>query len=68
MSRRRVRADKRPTKRQKVLLMIVEGETEFNYISYLKYVYNRKINLRIITKSKLTSNILADLERCSRVQ
>lgn len=66
MSRRRVKADKRPYKKQKVLLMIVEGETEFNYISYLKYVYNRNINLRIITKSKLTSNIKSDLERFSR--
>lgn len=67
MSRaRRSNVNKRPHRHQKVLVMLVEGETEYNYLSFLKYMYNRNITLKIITKSKLSYDINNDLNRFSK--
>lgn len=51
---------------QKVVVILVEGETEQHYLSYIKSIYNKSINLDIFTKSKLTSDIKVDIEKYAK--
>lgn len=62
MSRKRKNpVSKKPFKIQKTLIILAEGETEKNYLMYLKYLYNKSIKLKIINKSKLTKDIRKDI-------
>lgn len=58
---RRKKVDKSKKYPQKVLVILVEGETEEHYLSYIKSLYNKSITLDILTKSKLTKDITNDL-------
>lgn len=58
--------DKRATKKENVLVLLVEGETEENYLKYLKYIYNTNIKLRIRRKSTLGADINESILRFSK--
>ncbi len=66
MRRKRGYHDKSPTKQEDVLVLLVEGETEENYLKYLKYVYKSKIQLRIRRKSTLGADINESIARFSK--
>ncbi|MEG0328695.1 MAG: RloB domain-containing protein [Erysipelothrix sp.] len=55
MSRKRRVIDKRTKKEQNVLVVAVEGETEANYIKYVKSVYKKNIKIDIIQKNSIKS-------------
>lgn len=58
--------NKRPYKQQKVLVILVEGETEENYLNYLKSIYNKKLHLEIMRKSKMKRNIYDEIKLYSK--
>lgn len=55
--------NKHQGKRQRVLFLLVEGETEENYLFHLKRTLNHPFRIKIKTKSKLSMNIKNDLKR-----
>lgn len=61
MVRRRKVVKKNETRQQQALLIFVEGETEENYIKYLKSIYNKNLNVDIKKKSKISN--VADFAR-----
>ncbi len=62
MHRRKQRVDKGAYKKQKVLMLLVEGETEENYLNYLRYIYNKPLRMEIFKKSKIKKDLMAELE------
>lgn len=66
MRQKRAYQDKRPSKEEKVLVLLVEGETEENYLKYLKYIYKAKVQLRIKRKSTLAQDINESILRFSK--
>ena len=63
---RRRHINKGPYKKQNVLVVLVEGETEENYLNYLKSIYNKKIRLEIMRKSKMKRNIYEEIRLYSK--
>lgn len=55
MSRKRRVIDKHSKKKQNVLVVAVEGETEANYIKFVKSVYRKNIKIDIIKKNSIKS-------------
>lgn len=53
MAKSRKKIDKNTTKNQKVLVIYVEGETEENYLRYIKSIFNKGLKLEIKRKSKI---------------
>lgn len=62
----RRKVDKSKKYPQKVLVVLVEGETEEHYLSYIKSLYNKSITLDILTKSKLSKDITNDISEYAR--
>lgn len=68
MSRKRRKpVSKKPYKSQKTIIILAEGETEKSYLMYLRYLYNKSINLKIINKSKLTKDISDDINFYAKI-
>lgn len=64
MRKRRKSRNKHERKDQKpVKIILVEGETEANYVNYLKSLYTLNYNLRIFKRSKLEKNIKNTIDR-----
>ena len=63
---RRRNINKGPYKNQNVLVVLVEGETEENYLNYLKSIYNKKMRLEIMRKSKMKRNIYDEIRLYSK--
>lgn len=55
MARQRKIVKKNTTKDQKVTLIYVEGETEENYLKYVKSLFNKSMKIRIEKKSKIAN-------------
>lgn len=55
MSRKRRVIDKHSKKEQNVLVVAVEGETEANYIKFVKSVYRKNIKIDSIKKNSIKS-------------
>lgn len=55
MARKRIKVNKHNKKSQDVLVVLVEGETEENYLKYVKSVFNRNIKVDITRRSTMGS-------------
>lgn len=63
--RRRARVSKNLKKDSNVLVVLVEGQTEKNYLEHLKSVYNSKIKLKILQQSTLKKDFKSTISRFS---
>lgn len=63
--RKRAKAKKNLKKPSNVLVVLVEGQTEKNYIEHLKNVYNSKIKLKILNQSTLRKDFSSTLQQFS---
>lgn len=63
---RKKKRNKSPRIESRVIVMLVEGETEANYFNYLNKIFGKGYKLRIKQKPKLNDDIMKDIRRYAR--